>query len=142
MRLFTTLLAPSLLALGLLACSPYPGPNQSTINKEDRLEAAGFKRLPLKSEAQLSEVRGMPTHLIRPASYRGKIIYVYSDPTICNCIYVGGKTAYNTYINAAQGRFVNAEYTESTTDNGYSPSPWMLDGGPWDDADMYGLYLN
>jgi hypothetical protein len=34
------------------------------------------------------------------------------------------------------------EYKSETTVSGYSASPRMLDGGPWDDAFMYGMYLN
>ena len=104
MRLFTPLLAIPVLALGLLAC--VSDPQQPTINKEDMLAAAGFKKRPIKTEAQLADFRAILSHLIRPATYKGKIIYVYADPTICGCLYVGGKTAYNTYIKGAQTRFV------------------------------------
>jgi len=140
MRLFTPLLAIPLLALGLAACAPNPG--QGTINKEDRLAAAGFKTRPIKTEAQLADFRNMPAHMIRPASYKGKTIYVYADPTICGCLYVGGPAAYNTYIRGAMARSMQQEYKSDTTYSGYTPTPAMLDGGPWDDADMYGLYLN
>lgn len=140
MRLLTPLLAIPLLAFGLLACAPNPG--QGTINKEDRLAAAGFKKRPIKTEAQLADFRNIPAHMIRPASYRGKAVYVYADPTICGCLYVGSTTAYNTYIRGAMARSMRQEYKSETTDSGYSPSPWMLDGGPWDDADMYGMYVD
>jgi hypothetical protein len=35
------------------------------------------------------------------------------------------------------------EYVSENTDTGYNPSSLaMLDGGPWDDADMYGAYID
>jgi len=37
---------------------------------------------------------------------------------------------------------MQAEYKSETTVSGYYPGPGMLDGGPWDDAEMYGTYLN
>src|SRR5215212_2720648 len=141
MRLFTPLLAIALLAFGLLACMPTPagyGPNA----KEDRLAAAGFKKRPIKTEAQLADFRNIPAHMIRPASYKGKMVYVYADPTICGCLYMGSVTAYNSYIRVAMARSMQQEYKSETTDTGYSPTPWMLDGGPWDDADMYGMYVD
>ena len=79
---------------------------------------------------------------VRPASYKGKAVYVYADPTICGCLYMGGTTAYNTYIQGAIARNMQQEYKSDTTDSGYNPTAAMLDGGPWDDAEMYGLYIN
>jgi hypothetical protein len=141
MRLFTPLLAIPLLVLGLLACAP-PNPDQGTINKEDRLVAAGFKKRSIKTEAQLADFRSIPAHMIRPSTYKGKPVYVYADPTICGCLYMGSTSAYNTYISGATARSMRAEYKSEHTGTGYVPGPWMLDGGPWDDADMYGLYLD
>src|ERR1700761_7019934 len=136
MRPFTPLLAIPLMALGLMACAP--APERESINKEDMLSAAGFKKRPIKTEAQLADFRSMPAHMIRPTSYKGKTVYVYADPTICGCLYMGSTTAYNTYIRGAMARSMQQEYKSETTYSGYSPTPAMLDGGPWDDADMYG----
>jgi hypothetical protein len=42
-----------------------------------------------------------------------------------------------------QQRSMQREYKSEMTDTGYYPSSSaMLDGGPWDDADGYGLYPN
>ena len=142
MKLFTPLLAVPMLALGLLACQSPPNPAQGTIDKEDKLMAAGFKKRSIKTEAQLADFRGYPPHMIRPVTYKGKKVYVYADPTICGCLYMGGPTAYNTYIRGAMARSMQAEYKSETTDSGYSPTPAMLDGGPWDDAEMFGLYVD
>ena len=141
MRLFTPLLAIPVLALGLLACAPPPA-GQPTVEKEDRLVAAGFKKRSITTEAQLTDFRNYPAHMIRPTTYKGKRVYVYADPTICGCLYMGGTTAYNTYIRGAMARSMQAEYKSEHTDSGYSPTPAMLDGGPWDTAEMYGLYVD
>ena len=69
------LLAGILLSLALPACSPYPdNPNDQLLNKENRLTAAGFKKKSIASEAQLADFRSIPAHLIRPATFKGKII--------------------------------------------------------------------
>jgi len=142
MRVFTIPLAIPFLALGLLACAPPVPAGYGPAAKEDRLAAAGFKKRAIKTEAQLADFRDIPAHMIRPATYKGKAVYVYADPTICGCLYMGNTTAYNTYIRGAMARDMRQEYKSETTASGYSPTPRMLDGGPWDDADMYGLYLN
>jgi hypothetical protein len=143
MRLFMPLLAVPVLALGLLACEPVTPAAYGPQAKENQLTAAGFKKRPIKTEAQLADFRQIPAHMIRPSTYKGRSVYVYADPTICGCLYMGGTTAYNTYIKGAMGRDMRAEYKSENTDTGYNPSsPAMLDGGPWDDADMYGMYLD
>ena len=142
MRLFTPLLAIPVLALGLLACAPPTPAGYGPSAKEDRLAAAGFKKRSIKTEAQLTDFSNYPAHMIRPTTYKGKKVYVYADPTICGCLYMGGTTAYNTYIRSATALNMQREYKSETTDSGYLPGPWMLDGGPWDDADMYGLYVD
>jgi len=141
MRLFTPLLAIPGLALGLLACNPLSPADYGPQAKENRLVAAGFKKRSIKTEAQLADFRSIPAHMIRPSTYKGRAVYVYADPTICGCLYMGGTTAYNTYISGAMGRDMRAEYKSETTDTPY-PAPGLLDGGPWDDADMYGMYVD
>ena len=141
MRLFTPLLAVPVLALGLLACAS-PNPAQPDINLENRLLAAGFKKRSIQTETQLADFRSIPAHMIRPATYKGRQVYVYADPTICGCLYMGGPNAYNTYIRGATARDMRAEYKSEHQGSGYIPGPYMLDGGPWDDAAMYGLYLD
>jgi len=142
MKLFTQPIAISLMALSLLACvSNAEQQTFNTDNKENRLMAAGFKQHPIKTEAQLADFRSIPAHMMRPATYRGKQVYIYADPTICGCLYIGNATAYQNYINSSTTRDIRRDLNATNSDVGFS-SPWMLDGGAWDDADMYGLYLN
>jgi len=133
-------LAIPVLLLGLLACAP--NPDQGPLNKENRLLAAGFKKRSIKTEAQLADFRNIPSHMVRRSSYKGQTVYVYADPTICGCLYMGSTAAYNAYIRDATIRQAQQERRSDTTDDGFSPTPAMLDGGPWDDAEMYGLYVN
>lgn len=143
MRLFTPLLAAPLLALGLMACEPVTPADFGPQAKENKLVAAGFKKRSIKTEAQLTDFRQYPAHMIRPTTYKGRPVYVYADPTICGCLYMGSPTAYNRYISGAMTSQSRQEYRSENTDTGYNPSsPAMLDGGPWDDADMYGMYID
>ena len=80
--------------------------------------------------------------MIRPSTYKGRPVYVYADPTICGCLYMGGTTAYNTYISGAMGRDMRAEYKSETTDTRYIPPRRRCWTGDPDDADMYGVYID
>src|SRR6185436_21147811 len=75
MRLFTPLLAIPLLALGLLACAPPTPAGYGPSAKEDRLAAAGFKKRSIQTEAQHTDFRNYPAHMIRPTTYKGKKVY-------------------------------------------------------------------
>ena len=68
--------------------------------------------------------------MIRPATYKGKPVYVYADPTICGCLYMGGTTAYNTYISGAMSLDMRQEYKSEKTDTGYSPRRGCWTGDP------------
>ena len=143
MKLFTPLLAIPVLVLGLLACAMPTPADYGPAAKENKLVAAGFKKRSIKTEAQLADFHNIPAHMIRPATYKGRAVYIYADPTICGCLYMGSTTAYNTYIRGAMARDMRQEYKSETTYSGYNPSsPAMLDGGVWDDADMYGMYVD
>jgi len=137
MRLFTPLLAFPLLALGLLACATpsSQSPDQWTLNKENKLVAAGFKQRPIKTEAQLTDFSNYPPHMMRPTTYKGRSVYVYADPTICGCLYMGSPTAYDNYIKGAEGRSMRGAYQSSQTTAGYTPMQ-VLDGSPWDDGEL------
>jgi hypothetical protein len=137
MRPFTPLLAFPLLALGLLACATpsSQSPDQWTLNKENKLVAAGFKQRAIKTEAQLTDFQQYPPHMIRPTTYKGRSVYVYADPTICGCLYMGSPTAYDTYIKGAEGRSMRGAYQSSQTTAGYTPMQ-VLDGSPWDDGEL------
>ena len=130
-------------ALGLcVAVAACQTPQQRVAAKEDMMVAAGFKFVPANTPERQAAFKTLPPHQFMRQVRGDKVIYVYADPTICGCLYMGGTTAYNTYIRSATALNMQREYKSETTDSGYLPGPWMLDGGPWDDADMYGLYVD
>jgi hypothetical protein len=95
--------------------------------KEDALAAAGFDVLPASSEARRQEIRGLPPHRFLSQIKNGKVIYLYADPLVCNCIYVGNQMAYDRYrrdILERQLADEQALYAEE-----WRNSTW--DWGPW-----------
>ena len=87
-----------LTAMGLcLAATACTDGSRAVMNKEDMLTASGFKFVPANTPARQESFRRLPPHKFLREVRGDRVIYVYADPTICGCIYVGGQKAYGTY---------------------------------------------
>ena len=97
------LFRPILAILGLL-CLSVAACQSNTKFKEDMLSSCGFQsRLRpttagagriVEEPAACTSSRGRPT--------RARTLWVYSDPTICGCLYVGNQAAYDAYLKEAE----------------------------------------
>jgi hypothetical protein len=58
-------------------------------NKEDMLAAAGFKAVPANTPQRQASLAKLPPHRFVHQMRNNTMIYVYADPTICDCLYVG-----------------------------------------------------
>jgi hypothetical protein len=66
-------------------------------NKEDMLAAAGFKIQPANTPQRQAALRSMPPHKFSSQVRSNRVVWVYADPTVCNCLYLGDQQAYDTY---------------------------------------------
>ena len=80
MNTFVTLAAVSATALALAACETTA---QRIGSKEDTLAAAGFTVL--------------PANKFVPKTTGDTTQYVYADPVVCGCLYIGDQKAYGAY---------------------------------------------
>ena len=89
---------PILAMLGLcFAVTACNDPSRTVMSKEDMMAASGFKFVPADTPARQAAFKTLPPHQFVRQIKDGKVIYVYADPTICACLYVGGQKAYGTY---------------------------------------------
>jgi hypothetical protein len=93
MNLWKSIFAISALCVAVAACEPNPK------FKEDMLASSGFKQVPPTTAAQQASLKNLPPHKLVQTTRKGKVVWAYSDPTICGCLYVGGPGAYATYMN-------------------------------------------
>jgi len=93
MKLWKSIFAISALCAAVAACET------NSKFKEDRLSSAGFKPTPPSTPAQQASLKSLPPHKLVQITRKGKAVWVYSDPTICGCLYVGNQAAYNAYLN-------------------------------------------
>lgn len=126
-KLRATLLA--LATLGVAACE---SPQQKIGDKENMLAAAGFKILPANTPARQMALKQLPPNKFSREIRGDRVFYVYPDPTVCGCLYVGNQNAFGTYRAAVFAK--NLADEQAMTANEMS-----MDWGPWGGYPL-GLY--
>jgi hypothetical protein len=92
MKLWKSIFAISALCVAVAAC-------ESNVKfKEDMLSSAGFKPIPPTTPAQQASLKSLPPHKLVQTTRNGKTVWVYSDPTICGCLYIGNQAAHDAYV--------------------------------------------
>lgn len=102
--------------------------------REDMLAAAGFRVKTATTPERLQSMQMLPPHRFTQENLNGREVWVYADPTVCRCLYVGTPDAYQRYqqlnfqqriadenVEAAQIASMNWGY------GAYGWGPW----GPW-----------
>ena len=85
-------------ALGSIAiCATLSACAAAVQNKEDLLAAAGFTLVPANTPQRQASLTSLPPHKFVHQVRNGKVLFIYADPTICDCLYVGDQTAYSHY---------------------------------------------
>ena len=110
---------------------------QRVSEREDNLAAAGFLIRPAntpKRKAMLSKLP--PNRFVRRV--KGEDVrYVYADPLVCGCLYVGSQQAYGQYRQHEQQQHLADE--QQMTALNYSDAPWNWGAwGPWEPGYGFG----
>lgn len=99
--------------------------------QEDLLSAAGFSMKPADTPQRQEELRKLPANKFVTHSKNDHVVYLYADPIVCNCLYVGDQNAYNAYKREVFEQHIADQ--QQLTAQLYS-QPWGWDGwnwGPW-----------
>jgi predicted small secreted protein len=125
-------LAVSSLAMALAACETMA---ERVGNKEDILAAAGFTVLPANTLARQAELRKLPANKFVRKADGDKTEYVYADPVVCDCLYIGDQKAYGAYRQdllskriADEEQMAALTYQDSWDWGGWDWGPW---GAGW-----------
>ena len=117
-----------LAALGLcLVAAACQTPQQKISGREDMLAAAGFKFIPANTPQRIAAFQQLPPHKFSRQTRDGRVFYVYPDPTVCMCLYVGDQQAYGTYRKNMFEKKLADE--NAMTANEMAMDSW--DWGPW-----------
>jgi Tfp pilus assembly PilM family ATPase len=98
--------------------------------KEDALAAAGFEPKPANTPERQQMLARLPADKFSQRVTGDATMYVYADPKVCNCLYVGDQTAYAAYQRQAQAKQIADEQQEAAQD--YQDAQWDWGAwGPW-----------
>ncbi len=126
---FRTSLPPALaVAFMLSACAT---PQERVASKEDHLIAAGFVARPADTPQRQALLARLPPHHFVMRNLNGQYVYMYADPLVCGCLYVGSDAAYTQYRKMLfQQNLANEQETAAqlNSDPGWSFGGW---GGQW-----------
>ncbi|HEX9557477.1 MAG TPA: hypothetical protein VF991_13340 [Reyranella sp.] len=98
MKLFKSIVVVSALCVAAAGCE------SNTKFKEDMLASSGFKPVPPNTPMRLASMKSLPPHRLTKTTYKGKTVWVYPDPTICACLYIGNQAAYDAYVQRQRQR--------------------------------------
>src|SRR5262249_19892831 len=123
-----TMLVLAPLIMALVGCTAIE--NSNARNKEKLLAAAGFHQRPADSPSKLKQLASLPDHEVLRREQDGKVYYVYADPTVCKCLYVGNETNYDEFQKLAVEQQM-AEEEKTATQINENAMDWG-DWGPWE----------
>jgi hypothetical protein len=116
-----------LMAAALSGCQTE---QQRVEQREDLLSAAGFIVKPANTPERKAMLARLPPHKFVTRQNGDTIHYVYADPLVCGCLYVGTQQAYNQY--KANQLAQNLADEQQMTAQMYSDAAWNWDAwGPW-----------
>jgi hypothetical protein len=87
----------SILAGAALLAAACADTGTAVSTKEDMLAGAGFVPKKADSSARMATLKALPAHQFVQRTNDGRTRYLYGDPTLCGCIYVGDQNAYDRY---------------------------------------------
>ncbi|MDR6951844.1 cytochrome c556 [Ancylobacter sp. 3268] len=104
----------------------------ATQDKENMLSAAGFQMRLANTPEKVASLQKLPPHKFTVQSQNGQPVFLYADPTVCGCLYVGTQENFQNYQQMAfQQRMVNEQQMTAMMNQqaAFDYSPWG--DGPW-----------
>jgi hypothetical protein len=118
------------LLLGLGALAACQTQQQIVTQHEDNLSAAGFVIRPANTPERQDMLHRLPAHQFVQRINGNTVHYVYADPLVCGCLYVGTQQAYNQYKLHQQQQHLADE--QQMTAQTYADPAWNWGAwGPW-----------
>ncbi len=122
--------ASAALALAVGALTACETPQQRVTEHEDNLAAAGFIVRPANTPERQAMLKRLPPNRFVMRTKGDVVHYVYADPLVCGCLYVGSQQAYSQYKRHQQEQ--NLADQQQMTAEVYSDPAWSWNAwGPW-----------
>jgi len=88
----------------LIALSACVSTEDRVSQEGDQLAAAGFLMKPANTPERKEMMSRIPPHTLLRQVDGDDVTFVYADPLVCNCIFVGTQEAYGRYQQYLQAR--------------------------------------
>src|SRR5271170_6933738 len=121
------------LVLAICLLSACETQQQRVEERENNLSAAGFLIRPANTPERQAMLHRLPPHQFVRRVNGDVVHYVYADPLVCGCLYVGTQQAYNQYkLHQQQQNLADEQHMTAQT---YSDATWNWNAwGPWGPA--------
>ncbi len=86
---------------------------QRVQGRENMLAAAGFSIRPADTPERRAELKSLTPHEFTCQQRDGQLVYVYSDPAVCDCMYIGSEQAYQKYPQSAFRKQIADQQTQA-----------------------------
>jgi len=109
--------AAALCAVSLTGCATLQA--RDTRAAEHTLIAAGFQARPADTPKKVAQLDALTPRRLMRRPLDGQVHYIYADPIICRCLYVGGEAEYQRVRqleDANVDRFYAIDGSESWVD--------------------------
>ncbi len=104
-------------------------------DKENMLAAAGFAFKPADTPQKIAALHALPPHKFVRQTRNGQQVWIYADPTVCNCLYAGNEAAYDAYRHEVFEKHIADEQEMAASMNQDAAAnismDWGVWGGPW-----------
>ncbi len=111
------------LLAGLAGCETQ---QQVVAAKEDSLAAAGFTQIPANTPQRVAMLSRLPPNRFIRRVHGDTVTYVYGDPLVCDCLYVGSQQAYGQYVAVKQQLQIANEQALAAQE--YTDAQWNWGG--------------
>jgi hypothetical protein len=100
-------------------------------HREDLLAAAGFTARPANTPERQQALRTLPPHRFVQMPRGNGFVYLYADPLVCNCLYIGDQAAYGRYQQDVLNRHIATENEVAAQLNADTAWNWGSWGPGW-----------
>jgi hypothetical protein len=115
------------LAAACVLLSACATPQQIVQDREDLLAAAGFTLRPANTPQRQDLLRTLPPNRFVQRVRGDRVVYLYADPLVCACLYIGDQAAYGRYRQEVFQRRVASDQLLAAQMNQNAAWDW----GPW-----------
>ena len=106
---------------------PAPLRSRSCRIREDLLAAAGFTIRPANTPQRQDLLRTLPPNRFVQRVRGDRVLYLYADPLVCACLYIGDQVAYGRYRQEVFQRRIANDQLLAAQMNENAAWQW----GPW-----------